>query len=66
MICNRCKLKRQCRALREVTKEHFKWSVHNIIAHPLSEIFWLLGFKRMSDWLHEISIPKHKPNTGRG
>jgi len=27
---------------------------------------WILGFKNMSDYIHDKSIPEHAPNEGRG
>lgn len=42
------------------------WTVHNLIGHPLSEIFWLLGFKRLADLAHDLTVPEHVSGTGRG
>jgi len=39
-------------------KGHFRWTVHNIIGHPLSEIAHLFGIQRLSDWIHERTIPR--------
>ena len=36
----------------------FKWTIHNIIAHPISEIAHLLGAKKFSVWVHDITIPE--------
>jgi hypothetical protein len=58
MRCTECKLAGKCRAMRAATKKHFRWSFHNVVAHPLSEIAWLLGFKKASDWLHDASVPE--------
>lgn len=44
----------------------FDWTLHNVVAHPLSEVLWQLGFVRLSDWLHDVTIPEHEPGTGRG
>lgn len=46
------------------------WPVHNIIAHPLSELLhwatsWLFG-SRCSGWVHDVTIPRHEKGTGRG
>jgi hypothetical protein len=57
MNCSNCQLKGLCRSIRAKSREHFKWSIHNLVAHPLSEVAHLLGFTRLSDWLHEASIP---------
>jgi hypothetical protein len=64
--CNRCSLKGKCRAVRAATREHFRWSLHNLVAHPLSEIAWLMGMKKLSNRLHDASIPKHLTGNGRG
>jgi hypothetical protein len=44
----------------------FKWSLHNLVAHPLSELVYLVGFKRASDWIHDATVPEHESGTGRG
>ena len=66
MRCNRCSLAGRCRTIRRAAKRHFRWSFHNIVAHPASEIAWILGLRALSDWLHDASIPPHQPGTGRG
>ena len=45
------------------------WTVHNLIAHPLSEIIWLLTFgkaERLSGWVHDVTLPPHNEGEGRG
>jgi hypothetical protein len=43
------------------------WTAHNLIGHPLSEIAYLLGFsEEVYNWIHDVTIPPHKPGTGRG
>jgi hypothetical protein len=44
----------------------FKWSLHNLVAHPLSEIVYLVGFERAANWIHDATVPEHEPGTGRG
>lgn len=45
----------------------FKWSLHNIVAHPLSEIVYLFtASDRASNWIHDITVPEHESGTGRG
>jgi hypothetical protein len=46
--------------------ERFKWTFHNLVAHPLSEVAWLFGMTKLSNWIHDASIPKHNPGEGRG
>lgn len=66
MRCDRCKLNGLCRKMREATRQHFRWSLHNLVAHPLSELAYLIGLRKLSDWLHDASVPKHKAGEGRG
>ena len=42
------------------------WTLHNLVAHPLSEVCHLLGWERASNWLHEVTVPPHEKGTGRG
>lgn len=51
----------------------FWWAVHNLVAHPLSQILWWLSLcgvlrpiARTGDWLHDVTIPAHSPEEGRG
>jgi len=43
----------------------FKWSLHNILGHPLSEIMHLIGFEQASNWIHDTTMPDHEPDTER-
>ena len=38
----------------------FKWTLHNMVAHPLSEIMYLFGLQKTSNWLHDITVPEHE------
>lgn len=42
------------------------WAIHNLIAHPLSEIVYWIGLRRLSGWIHDETIPKHDTLSGRG
>jgi len=49
----------------------FKWTVHNLIAHPLSEFIHITGLctspaENLSNWVHDITVPEHETRTGRG
>lgn len=46
--------------------EPLQWTLHNAIAHPLSEALWLAGFQGFSNRIHDATIPEHEPGTGRG
>lgn len=52
-------------------KRELMWFVHNVFAHPLSEVAHWLGYlhpkiRAAGDWLHQVTVPPHAPNTGRG
>jgi len=46
--------------------ERFRWTIHNLVAHPLSEIMFQIGLRRWSDAVHDCTVPEHEPGTGRG
>jgi hypothetical protein len=33
------------------------WAIHNLIAHPLMQVFTWLGKRRFGLWLHDATIP---------
>lgn len=35
-----------------------EWAVHNIIGHPIMEIFFLLGLEKAGLWFHEQTLPE--------
>ncbi len=39
----------------------FSWTLHNMVAHPLSEIMHLCGLDKLSKWVHDATIPEHLP-----
>jgi hypothetical protein len=39
----------------------FSYTVHNTIGHPIAEIFWILGFHKVGDYIHDITVPN--PDT---
>jgi hypothetical protein len=44
----------------------FAWSLHNLVAHPISEILYLMGAHKAADWVHDKTVPTHKKGEGRG
>jgi hypothetical protein len=51
----------------------FWWAVHNLIAHPVSQLIWWLSLfglikpiSNFGDWLHDWTVPIHEKGTGRG
>lgn len=52
-------------------REKVGWLVHNLIAHPLSEIIYWLGLhtqaaEDLGNWVHDITVPQHTQGEGRG
>lgn len=41
------------------------WAVHNLIAHPVSEILYWIGLHHASTWMHDETVPIHT-ERGRG
>lgn len=39
---------------------------HNLVAHPLSEVLYQLGFRKASDYVHDVTVPHHTSGEGRG
>ena len=55
-----------------MSKLYKNWFVHNMFAHPLSEVvYWItrpLGRKKsedISEWIHDVTIPRSS-DVGRG
>lgn len=52
-----------------MSKLYKNWTVHNLLAHPLSEIVWLITFgraERLSNYIHDVTVPEHQSGEGRG
>ena len=54
------------RELLSLLPERLRWMPHNCIAHPLSEVLWQVGARRMADWVHDVTVPEHRSGEGRG
>lgn len=39
------------------------WFVHNVIAHPLMQL--LKPFKKISQFIHDITLPKEETKTAK-
>ena len=40
--------------------ERWRWTLHNVVAHPLSELLYQVGLRRWSDKLHDLTVPEHE------
>lgn len=43
--------------------DRFQWTPHNLVAHPLSELCYQLGWEDLSNKVHDCTIPKHDPGS---
>jgi hypothetical protein len=62
---------RPCAYVKPTWRAELMWAAHNLIAHPLCEIAYWIGFlappvRDAGLWLHDLTIPAHTPGTGRG
>lgn len=46
--------------------KRFQWTLHNLVAHPLSEVLFQFGLGKLGDRLHDATVPEHEKGTGRG
>jgi hypothetical protein len=35
----------------------FLWIIHNMLGHPIAGFFWMLGFDKVGDWIHDSTLP---------
>lgn len=42
------------------------WPIHNLFAHPISELLHWIGLGELGNRLHDATLPEHTPGTGRG
>ena len=35
----------------------FSYTIHNIVGHPIAELFWVLGLEKAGDYVHDITVP---------
>jgi ethanolamine utilization microcompartment shell protein EutS len=54
------------RAVLAALPRRFRWTLHNIVAHPLSEVLFQLGFEDAGNAIHDATIPPHVAGEGRG
>lgn len=49
------------RALVTRLPARFQWTAHNLVAHPLSEVLYQIGFERLGNVVHDATVPFHEP-----
>jgi len=40
-----------------IPTQRFAWTIHNLAAHPLSEVLFQLGLKKLGDDFHYVTVP---------
>lgn len=36
----------------------FQWTLHNVVAHPVSEILYQFGYESLGNALHDATVPQ--------
>ena len=50
----------------EKLPNRFKWTIHNLIAHPLSELLYQIGAEDLGNKVHDATLPTNFEGDGRG
>ncbi len=35
----------------------FSYCIHNMLGHPIAELFWVAGLDNIGDYVHDITVP---------
>jgi hypothetical protein len=35
----------------------FSYCIHNMLGHPIAELFWVSGLDNIGDYVHDITVP---------
>jgi len=47
--------------------ERLRWTLHNLVSHPLSELVFLAtGDEELAGRIHDATLPDHQQGQGRG
>ncbi len=44
-------------ALLAALPQRWRWTLHNLVAHPLSEVLFQIGARRAADAVHNATVP---------
>ncbi len=44
--------------------ERWQWTLHNLVAHPLSELLYQIGLGNLGNRLHDWTVPAHVGGRG--
>lgn len=44
----------------------WRWTLHNLVGHPLSEIVYQIGLRSLGNAIHDATIPYPVGEDGRG
>lgn len=50
--------------VKTMSKLYRNYFVHNMFAHPAMEILSRLGFARLSEFIHDVTLPKDEKWDG--
>ena len=38
--------------------KRFKYTLHNMVGHPLMELLYILGLESAASWVHDATLPQ--------
>ncbi len=44
----------------------WRWTLHNVVGHPASELLYQLGARSLGHWVHDATLPDPIGDDGRG
>jgi hypothetical protein len=44
----------------------WRWTLHNLVGHPLSEVLYQLGAASVGNWVHDATLPEPLGEDTRG
>ena len=46
--------------------QKYKWTIHNLVAHPLMEFLHIIGYSELGNKLHDITVPSDQQEETLG
>lgn len=44
----------------------WRWTLHNLVGHPVSEVLYQVGFMSLSNYVHDATLPSPLGEDQRG
>ncbi|TXH10978.1 MAG: hypothetical protein E6R03_14820 [Hyphomicrobiaceae bacterium] len=46
--------------------ERWRWTLHNVVGHPVSELLYQIGLMSVGNYVHDITVPEPEGENPRG